>query len=139
VGKALDYSSAPVGTPPSLMARLVAIDGSGAPIAGEGNQLLPADVTAITRRVYDMTTGLLVSQVALTVSSVLAATLTADAAWQSKPFADSTGRNFLDRPPGSNFQVANHVYKVLYTLTTTGGTELDWEYEHTTTSGPPTG
>jgi hypothetical protein len=136
----LDRTSAPIGTAVLNQARLVADDGSGTPVLNEGNALLPSDVQSLTLSVYDLqsqTPAAPVYTATLTPATVISSGLVLDNTWLAKPLADTIGRNFKNKIPGSTFSAPSHTYRIVYSLTTTGGSQMTFEYEHTTDSTAP--
>ncbi|HMC90193.1 MAG TPA: hypothetical protein VKI17_11625 [Gemmataceae bacterium] len=140
----LYHGSGPAGNDAYMQTRAVSRDGTGQEVIGEGNALKVTDVTSITRTVYDLQAapalvGTPVSgPTLLTVGNVLSNVLTADDQWYDQnQVVDSIGRNFLDQVPGSILALANHTYRVVYTVVTTGGTTSVLVFEHTCTPTNP--
>jgi hypothetical protein len=122
-------SEGAVGADVAFQARLISKDGSGAPVANEGNCITQADVQTITCTVYDLQAGKNASTPVATpsIDPTAVVALIADNLWQAR---DTIGRNFLHQVAGSVFGKADHTYRVVYEITTTGGSNLKWAHEH---------
>jgi len=122
----------------ALMARVVSKDGTGANVSLEGLALKQADVSTITRTVYDLDSPNPGNQVAgptsLTVATAILNALTVDNNWGR---LDATGHNFIDVVPGTVFTTPAHTYRIVYELVTTGGALLGWYHHHTTSPKQP--
>jgi hypothetical protein len=124
-----------VGKSQGFMCRVVSPDGSGQVVAGEGKAILPGDVSTIACTVYDQdsqTPGAPFT-VAITSAAILS-TLTVANNWAQQ---DNIGYNFFFVVPGSNFAVAGHTYKIVFEITTTGGTPLGWYHLHSALAKAP--
>lgn len=119
-----------VGSDAIFQNRVVSADGTGMAVTYEGNAIAAADVGSITCTVYDLSAGPSASTPVATpaISSAAISALTADNLWQNK---DTIGRNFLHKVAGATFAKADHTYRVVYAITTTGGTTTTWGHEHT--------
>jgi len=123
-------SRGPVGNDASFQARVVAKDATGSTVTDEGKAVRQADCSSITCTVYDLnssTPGTAVATPSITIAGAISDTLTDDAIWLPN---DSVGRNFLHTVAGSIITAAGHTYRVVYTLTLTGGTVIKWGHEH---------
>jgi len=125
----LYHSEAPVGNDQAFQARLISADGSGAIVGGEGNLVAPADVQSISCTVYDLQLGNAASTPIATpsITSSAITLLANDGLWRS---FDPIGRNFLHQISGTVFAKADHTFRVVYKLTTTGGTNIVFAFEH---------
>lgn len=128
------YSPAPTapGNDVTFQARLCASQGTGQTVDDEGNALKRADITSITRAIYEATgadPATPVATASLTVSAVVSDTLADDNLWTQ----DTTGRNFADTV--SVFDSPSTIYRVVYTFTLSGGASIVLIYEHTTSAG----
>jgi len=132
----ISKTQAPVGNSALFQTRLVAPDATGASVTYESNCLTAADVATITCTVYDLDAGAAdgtpVTTPAITSAAIVALGLPNE--WQNR---DAIGRNFRHQVAGTVFAVAEHTYRVVYQLTTNGGTALAWAHEHTATALVP--
>jgi hypothetical protein len=107
----------------TLLGRVTARNGTGAAtgVAGEGNYIKQADVSAIAANAFDMSAAPdTASALAIAVSAILDTPITTSVLWT----ADKTGYNFLfDIPPGT-FANGNHTYRIEIKITLTGGAVL---------------
>lgn len=112
----------------TVMARLMARNGSGDTVTGEGKWLKQADFTSITCNIFDTTAADAEVGTAptVTVSSVIIDTPVTDRAIWTK---DDVGYNFLLDLAGTYFPTGGHVYTVqMYAALTGGVTTLQWSY-----------
>lgn len=105
-------------------ARLMARDGTGVSVAGQGKSLKQADISAITFAVYRGVGGVwpttMVNSGTVDIASCVFDTLKTsadDSAWTF-----STGFNFRHDLDPVNFPEGNQTYTVEYKIVTTGGT-----------------
>lgn len=100
-------------------------DGTGAAtgIAGEGNFVKVADMTSITRTVYDDTDTVVIGPTTLTLADVVLDTVvTATAIWEG----DSVGYNFKDHVPKTAFPTGGRLYRIEYICTPSAGATYGW-------------
>ncbi len=117
-----------VGKSQGFMARVVSPDGSGQVVGSEGKAILPGDVSTIACTVYDQDSQTPSEPFAVTITSAaILSTLTVANNWALQ---DQIGYNFLFVVPGANFAVAGHTYRIVFEITTTGGTPLGWYHLH---------
>jgi len=113
----------------TLLARIMARNGSGAVVTGEGKWTTQADFASITCKVFDRTTAdtEVTPAPTIVISSVIIDTPVTDGAiWT----ADDTGYNFAYDIAGTYFPTGGHIYRVEFFATMTGGTTTFWwEYE----------
>lgn len=112
----------------TLLARLMADNGSGDAVAGEGKWLEQADFSTIVCHVYDLSNANAEVGTAptVTVSSVIIDTPVTDGViWT----ADSTGYNFKHTVAGTYFPNGGRAYEIEYFATLTGGTTFGWSYK----------
>ena len=131
-------SEGAAGSEATFQARIVSKDGTGTAVSEEGSALQQANISSITCAVYDLhsaTPAVAVATPSVTVSSAISDTLTNDNLWTE----DTTGRNFLHTIAGSTFASGDHTYRVVYTLTTTGGNVFKWAHEHRAVAMTPGG
>lgn len=113
------------------VARLAAWNGSGSAtgVSGEGRWLEQADIEAITCAVYDLnsaTPSTPTSEPTVTVATAVQDTpVTNGEIWPK----DDIGWNFRHVLAATCFPTANHRYRVIYTLTLTGGEETWGSFE----------
>lgn len=119
------------GVPVVNQARLVAPDGTGQLIDSEGYVLLAADVSTLTVTVTDLGTGTVVLAATSLTPSAVMSTPVADDVWKNVS-EDTVGRTFRHTVSGTHFLTANRTYRVLYTLTTTGGSVLYFAFDRRT-------
>lgn len=107
----------------TVVARLCDRDATGAAtgVDGEGKWVKEADISTITCGVYDLdsaTPGTAIATPTVTVATAIEDTpVTNGQIWA----VDDTGWNFYHDLDGTNFPTANHKYRVIYTVTMTGG------------------
>lgn len=115
----------------TALGRATARNGSGGAtgMRGEGSWLKQADVSTITCAVYDKSSSTPETAIAtptVTVStSVIDSPVTSNEIWTE----DTTGYNFLHDLAASNFPTGDHVYRVSYTWTLSGGESFHASYE----------
>ena len=102
-------------------------DGTGAAtgIAGEGNFAKVADLTSITRTVFDQNNAdaVVIGPTTLTLSAVVLDTVVTDTAlWDGS----SVGYNFKDRILNTAFPTGGHMYRVEYAFVPTAGATYGW-------------
>lgn len=121
----------------TFQARICANEGTGADVTEEGDALKQADVSTISRTVYQQTssagewTTIISGPTSLTVSNVISDTLSnGNEQWT----LDSIGRNFADTV--TVFDTANYVYGLRYKITLTSGSVIVLLYQHSTSGGP---
>lgn len=104
----------------SVYARVVARDGTGSSVAGEGKALKQADLSSVTFRTYEESDpGTAINTGTVTISSSIFDTLqtsTDDPVWTG-----DYGFNFRHDLAPANFPDGGKVYVVEYKFTTTGG------------------
>lgn len=112
----------------TLLARLMADNGSGAAVTGEGKWLQQADFSSIVCHVYDVSNGNAEVGTAptVTVSSVIVDTPVTDGVIWS---VDSVGYNFKHTIAGTYFPNGGRIYLVEYYATLTGGNTFTWSYQ----------
>ena len=121
----------------TFQARVCASEGTGADITAEGDALKQADISTITRTIYqangsDPATAVS-GPTSLTVSSVVSDTLSnGNEQWT----LDAIGRNFADTV--TTFDTANAIYRLVYTFTLSGGAVIVLLYQHSTSGGGAT-
>lgn len=121
----------------TFQARLCANEGTGADITAEGDALKQADISTISRSIFqcngsDPTTAVS-GPTSLTVSNVISDTLSnGNEQWT----LDAIGRNFADTV--TTLDTANAIYRVQYTITLTGGSVIVLVYQHSTSGGGAT-
>ena len=108
----------------TLLCRVSAPDGTGQPtgVRGEGNWLKQADISTLSYVVQDITDETAITTViastSLTVIAVVSDTITTNTArWT----ADGVGYNFSHSIPAASFPTRGNRYRIVYTLTLTGG------------------
>lgn len=105
--------------------------GTATGVTKEGNWFKQADISTITRTVYDRssaTPDVATATATLTVSSVVIDTpVTSTAKWGE----DTTGYNWLDNIADTVITTAGHVWRVDYLVTTTGGDKIKVRLEGT--------
>lgn len=115
----------------TAVARLTARAGTGTAtgVSGEGKWLKQADISTITCGVYDLdsaTPGTAVATPSVVVATAIQDSPVTDGAiWP----LDATGWNFYHDLADTNFPTANHRYRVIYTVTLTGGTVFWGDFE----------
>jgi hypothetical protein len=102
-------------------------DGTGAAtgLAGEGNFVKVADLTSITRNVYDQSAAdvLVIGPTTLVLADVVLDTVvTSTALWEG----DSVGYNFKDHVPKTAFPTGGHIYRIEYAFIPTAGSTYGW-------------
>lgn len=106
-----------------VLARVCADDGTGAAtgVDGEGNWIKVADLTSITRTVYDLTLGTTIAgPTTLTLADVIFDTpVTSRTLWT----LDFVGWNLKDRLPATSFPTGGNRYLVEYLFVTTGSSK----------------
>ena len=105
-------SSSAAGSDVTFQDRIVAANGTGTAVAGEGNAIKKVDCSTLTCSVLDMgptplakgtiaATGTVISTPSITISGAISDTLLADNIWSKDGVAiDSIGRNFTHQVPG---------------------------------------
>jgi hypothetical protein len=118
----------PAGNDIVCQGRIVSPDGTGTAVTNEGNAIRQVDVSAISCSVYDVTSSpaTLVGSPTITAAAVLNV-LTADNEWGG---LDTTGCNFRFQVAGSYFATGGRQYRIVFSITTTGGTVLKWYHHH---------
>ena len=115
----------------TVLGRITARNGTGTAtgVAGEGNWLKQADITSITRKVFDLesaTPETAIFSSTVTVSTaVLDTPVTTSVLWTK----DTTGYNLLDDIAASNFPTGRRTYRVEYVVTLTGGAVFHGAYK----------
>lgn len=115
----------------TVLGRITARDGSGSATGknGEGNWLQQADVSSITRNVFDLdggTPNTATDSDSLTVATVVLDTpITTNVIWT----LDTTGYNFLDDVPAARFPTGGRRYRIEYVVTLAGGAVFHGNYE----------
>ena len=109
----------------TILGRLTARNGSGAAtgVAGEGNFVKQADVSAIVANAYDMTAAP-TTPVALTISTsaVIDTPVTTTTLWTyDGTVGPVTGYNFLLDIPAAIFTNSGHDYRIEVKVTLSGG------------------
>lgn len=108
----------------TLLARVTAREGTGTAtgVAGEGNWIKQADLSAIACNVYDLSSS-------TPSTAVVTPTVTISTAIQDSPVTtsvlwtlDTTGYNFVYNLPTTAFPTDGHLYKTEVKFTLTSGT-----------------
>ena len=100
-----------------------------------GSNITQADISAISRKIYDLdssTPGTALSTTAVAKTSVVFDSLQTDDRWTE----DSTGYNFRNAIAGSNFPSARHRYRIAYAFTGSGGEKFFVAFEPDTEPDP---
>jgi hypothetical protein len=105
----------------TIQGRVIARDGTGAPVAGEGRAVKQADLSTVTIKVFNISADPPTESytATLTIASVIFDSLQTDATWV--PGVDSTGFNFSVDIPASAFPTGDQKYRAEVKYTTTGG------------------
>ena len=117
----------------TLLARVTAAYATGTAISGEGYWVKQADVTSITRTVYDLTSDPAESVIVLGPTSISKTTAIKDTPvtdgilWDIQ--VNPLGYNFIDLVPKTAFPTGGHRYNVKYSFVMAGGEDFTMEYE----------
>lgn len=143
----VEHSEGPVGVEANFQARIVSKVGTGTDISStppgpEGKAIVQADVSTIACAVYDLSSStptVVVATPTISIAGSISNSLTVDSIWSHEHEAiDATGRNFLHTVAGSVFAIANHVYRVCYTIVLTNGSTIRFGWDHTPRDVIPT-
>ena len=109
----------------TIQGRVIARDGTGATVAGEGKLVKMADLSSITIKVFNISADPPTETytATLTISAVIFDSLQTDATWV--PTVDSTGFNFSADIPASAFPTGDQKYRAEVKYTTTGSS-IGW-------------
>lgn len=89
-----------------------------------------ADITSVTRNIYNRLSATLIGTTALTVSGVVFDTLQTDARWTK----DGTGYNFRDSIAAASFASGSTVYRIEYVFVPAVGENFHVAFELTAES-----
>lgn len=104
----------------TIYGRLMARDGTGSSVIGEGKYVKQSDLSSITYKVFDVEAGTEIATGTVTISTSVfdtPQTSTEDPVWQA-----SRGFNFRHDLAHTCFPTGGKVYRVEYLFITTGGT-----------------
>lgn len=122
------------GASQTWQARVVALVASGAVVPGEGIAITPSDVTSISCQVFDLSssTPAVAASTPSITSAAISSSLIADEFW----IEDSIGCNFRHTVDGSNFPIAGHQYRTVYTIQVGSESTIFW-FDCTTVGPTP--